>query len=341
MLVWDHWHIEVSSICALQCPRCPRLEVPGSELNRELDLDFFQTRIGVAAVQGMRRVTFCGNDGDPIYCHDLVSICAWLKEINSNLQIVIVTNGSNRSVAWWSQLASVLDHQDEVHWSLDGWDQASNQQYRKNSRWNSIMEGYRTFASGNTNTFRIWAAIAFRFNQNDLARMRDQAKSMGFDGWQLTKSTKFGSHYPQVYGEDDSLCPTLPQLVSSGHRFERHFSALSHKIRHEPLKQIFLTRARQLIEHNGHPALCRVGTKGVFINSQGQFYPCCWTANRYEHNRSWHDLSRNRFNLYQRTWDDIAKDPFWTQEFERFDSAECRTKCTSERLTDHTHVTEW
>ena len=24
----DHWHIEVSSICTLKCPRCTRTEVP-------------------------------------------------------------------------------------------------------------------------------------------------------------------------------------------------------------------------------------------------------------------------------------------------------------------------
>lgn len=341
MLAWDHWHIEVSSICALQCPRCPRLEVPSTELNRELTLVFFQTRIGLAAVQGMRRVTFCGNDGDPIYCHDLVPICAWLKEVNPDLQIVIVTNGSNRPVSWWVQLARVLNDRDEVHWSLDGWDQDSNQQYRKNSRWTSIMDGYRAFASSNATTYRIWATIAFRFNQHDLDRMRDLAKAMDFDGWQLTKSTKFGSHYPQVYGEDDYLRPTLPKLVSSSQRFERQFNTLSSKVRHEPLKQIFWKRAQQLIKQNGHPALCRVGTKGVFVNSQGQFYPCCWTANRYEHNRPWHDLSSSRFNLYQKTWSEIADDPFWTQDFEKFDSVECRDKCTTARLSDHTHVTEW
>ena len=38
----DHWHIEVSSICTLKCPRCTRTEVPKTLLNRSLDLKFFQ-----------------------------------------------------------------------------------------------------------------------------------------------------------------------------------------------------------------------------------------------------------------------------------------------------------
>ena len=42
----DHWHIEVSSICTLKCPRCTRTEVPKTLLNRSLDLKFFQEQIG-------------------------------------------------------------------------------------------------------------------------------------------------------------------------------------------------------------------------------------------------------------------------------------------------------
>ena len=44
----DHWHIEVSSICTLKCPRCTRAEVPETLLNRSLDLKFFQEQIGAA-----------------------------------------------------------------------------------------------------------------------------------------------------------------------------------------------------------------------------------------------------------------------------------------------------
>lgn len=340
-IAWDHWHIELSSICALQCPRCPRLEVPSERLGKQLDLEFFQERIGLDAVRHMRRVTFCGNDGDPIYCHDLVSICGWLKQINPQLQIVIVTNGSNRPVSWWHRLAAVLDHQDELHWSLDGWDQDSNEQYRKNCRWSSICEGYQAFASVNTTTYRVWAAIAFRFNQHQLPTMQHTAKTMGFDCWQLTKSTKFGSHYPEVYGRNDSLCPTLPDLISSGHRFEREYALLSSKARPEPLKEIYQQRAKQLQQSGQYPALCRIGTKGVFVNSLGELYPCCWTANRYDHNQSWHELSQSRFNLYHRGWNDIVQDSFWTTDFNQFDSQECRTKCTLDRLSDLEHVTQW
>lgn len=342
MIAWDHWHIEPSSICSLRCPRCPRAEVPENLLNHQLDLEFFQTQIGAETIKQIRKITFCGNDGDPIYCRDLIDICAWLKTVNPGLHLVIITNGSHRPSQWWQALGRILDHRDQIHWSLDGWDQHSNGQYRINSNWLSIQDGIKTFANQNTDTYRVWAAIAFRFNQDRLGQMQDLARALGMDLFQITKSTKFGSHYPETYGMDDPLCPDRSELVSSSHRFERTLIDLSGRVRPgELLKEIFFSRAQDLIHHDRYSGICFIGNKGVFLNSKGEFYPCCWTANRYDHNKTWLEWGRDRFNLHRRSFADIMSDSFWTGEFLRFDSYECRTKCTKDRLQDKDHVVEW
>lgn len=342
MLRWDHWHIEVSSICALQCPRCPRAEVPESLLNRQLDLKFFQHQIGITGVQGMHKVTFCGNDGDPIYCRDLVPIITWMKSVNPDLAVTLITNGSHRREQWWRDLAQVLDHQDEIHWSLDGWDQSSNEQYRVRSDWSSIMQGIKTFVAVNDQTYRIWATIAFRFNEKHLDHQRSMACDLRFDLYQLTKSTKFGSKYPMQYGQQDTLEPSDPQLISSGHRFERQLTTLTPKLRPgQGLQEIFWQRAQDLDKHTQYAGICLIGNKGIFLNSQGDMYPCCWTANRYPHNKIWHDLAGSRFNLRQRRLSEIQQDEFWSTDFLRFDSLECSTKCTRDRLKDVEHTTGW
>jgi len=342
MLAWDHWHIELSSICALKCPRCPRAEVPESLLNRQLTLKFFQEQIGSGTISKIKKITFCGNDGDPIYCREFIEICQWIKQSNPDIQLVIITNGSYKSIEWWTRLAEVLDHNDELHWSLDGWDQPSNEQYRINSNWSSIEQGFRTFFSKNLKTYRVWAAIAFRFNQSHIDYQKNLAHSMGFDFYQLTKSTKFGSKYPVAYGNDDRLEPTDPNLIAQGFRFERAQHVLSNKIRPGPeLKKIFFQRAQDLIKHNQYSGICLIGNKGVFLNSQGEFYPCCWTANRYEHNSDWHQLAAEQFNLNNRTFTDIIQDPYWQTDFLKFDSLECTSKCTSALLSDLHHTTEW
>lgn len=338
MLAWDHWHIEPSSICTLKCSRCPRAEVPDSLLNRQLSLDFFKNQIGADIIKQIKKITFCGNDGDPIYCRDFLNICVWIKQINPKIQLVLITNGSHKPTDWWKQLAEIFNANDEIHWSIDGWNQESNEQYRVNSSWISIVNGINTFYQNNSTTYKIWATIAFRFNENDLLKIKTVARASGFDSFQLTKSTKFGSKYP-AYGENDPLEPADALMIAPGHRFERIIQALTTKQRPgDQLKTIFLQRAENLGNYSG---ICLVGNKGVFLNSQGEFYPCCWTANRYEHNQDWHTRATTQFNLYTRTFTEIIKDNFWTTEFLEFNSLECRTKCTPDRLTDKQHTTEW
>lgn len=340
MMQWDHWHIELSSICTLKCPRCPRLEVADTLLNKQLSLEFFKNQIGRETIANIKKITFCGNDGDPIYCRDFIDICAWIKSINSQLQLVIVTNASYKDSTWWHSLANILNEHDEVHWSLDGWDQASNSVYRVNCDWASIQDGINTFFEYNNSTYRVWDAIAFKFNENMLDTMRNTAKSRGFDMFQLTKSTKFGSKYPDSY-RDDLLEPTDSSLISSSFRFERELTRLTEKHRSsDNLKMLFVERAEQL-KKTQHSGICLIGNKGVFLNSQGELFPCCWTANRYQHNNDWHTLAQSKFNLNNRTFTEIQQDSFWNTDFLRFDSLECTTKCTRDKLNDISHVSEW
>jgi MoaA/NifB/PqqE/SkfB family radical SAM enzyme len=342
MLAWDHWHIEPSSICTLKCPRCPRAEVPETLLNRQLTLKFFQEQLGASTVKRIRKITFCGNDGDPIYCRELIDIIRWIKVVNPDINLVLITNGSYKTQEWWQELAQVMDQHDEINWSIDGWDQQSNQQYRVNCDWESIMSGMQTFCTINKTTYRVWASIAFRFNQDHLESMEHRSRELGMDLFQITKSTKFGSHYPDTYGISDPLCPDRRDLVSSSHRFERVLCALTSRIRPgQEIKDIFWQRAQDLDKQKRYSGICLIGNKGVFLNSQGEFYPCCWTANRYPHNQQWHDRAQNQFNLWQHSFSDIITDPFWQREFLEFDSQECRTKCTPDRLKDLEHVTEW
>ena len=234
-------------------------------------------------------------------------------------------------------MASTLDHRDEIHWSIDGWDNDSNQQYRVNSNWQSIIDGISTFCKFNTDTYRVWATIGFSFNQTHLHDIQQLAEQFKFDVFQLTKSTKFGSKYPDAYGIDDKLQPTDPALISSSHRFEREVLALSNKCNpNTEIKKIFFQRAEQL-KNSAYSNICFIGNKGVFLNSQGEFYPCCWTANRYEHNKAW----QGKFNLYEKSFSKIIQDPFWSTEFLKFDNLECTTKCTRDKLQDTNHTIEW
>jgi MoaA/NifB/PqqE/SkfB family radical SAM enzyme len=305
-------------------------------VNTELNLEFFKRNFTPEFVQAnVEKITFCGDDGDPIYAHDLIAVIVYLKSIKP-VEIVIVTNGSHKKLDWWMELGKTLDSHDSVHFSVDGYDNASNNLYRVNSDYNSIIAGLQALREISQCRI-VWAAIAFGFNQDHLDQMRKFAQQIGVDQFQLTKSTKFGSVYPS-YGVDDPLQPRI-KFVSSSHRFEREVTPLTEAGKWTAIP---LTNSRlfnQTQSRYGVTPLCEIGNKGLYIDARGRLFPCCWVANRYNHNSDWQQLANN-FDLNTRTLTEVLADKFWANEFQTFQWQECQTKCSS-ALVDEKYATAW
>ena len=336
LALW-HWHIEISSKCTLRCTRCARTEVPNTLINTELDLKFFKKNFTPDFItQHVEKITFCGDDGDPIYAYDLIPVIKYVKSIK-DVAIVVVTNGSHKKEKWWLEFASVLTEVDHVHFSLDGWDNESNIQYRINSNWDSIMLGVKTLRN-NSQCYMTWDMIGFKFNEDRIEHMKEMAKNLGFDQFQLTLSTKFGSKYDH-YGADDNLEPTQKDLISSSHRFERKIYNLSGRT----LIEKYIETVENLFNsvqkiNNIIKLICHIGNKGLFINSRGEFYPCCWVANRYTHNNHWANLGK-KYSLYKHNLPDVVQQEFWKKDFIT-NSYECHTKCAA-KVVDKKYATEW
>lgn len=336
MLATWHWHIEISSKCPLKCSRCARQEVPNGLVNTELDLEFFKKNFTKDFIlTNVEKLTFCGDDGDPIYAHDLIKVIKYFKNIKP-IEIIIVTNGSHKKMQWWEKLGRVLDENDTVHFSLDGWDNSSNSLYRKDCDFNSAIDGIITLK--NTSKVKlVWAAIAFKFNENNIEQMKLLAKNLGMDRFQLTKSTKFGSVYP-IYGSDDPLQPSK-KYVSSTHRFERDITNFTENNKWSKISLTNLALYDQNKDRQHIIPLCSIGNKGLYINSQGRLFPCCWVANRYAHNNEWQTI-KEKFNLYSKNLEQILNDSFWNNEFQSFKWQECQTKC-KKSLVNQEYATSW
>ena len=336
MLATWHFHIEISSKCTLRCPRCARQEVPEGLVNTELDLEFFKRNFTPEFVRAnVEKITFCGDDGDPIYAHDLIPVIKYIKSIKP-VEIVIVTNGSHKKLTWWAELGTLLDANDSVHFSIDGYDNASNNQYRVNSDYDSIVNGLQTLRS-TSDCQIVWAAIAFKFNEQHIDTMKKVAEQLGVDVFQLTKSTKFGSVYP-AYGTDDPLQPSV-KFVSSSYRFEREVVELATTARQKSVSSTNIKLFNQTKSRNGITPLCEIGNKGLYIDARGRLFPCCWVANRYNHNSDWQQLANN-FDLNTTTLTDVLADSFWSTEFQTFKWQECQAKCKSSNV-DEKYATSW
>jgi MoaA/NifB/PqqE/SkfB family radical SAM enzyme len=326
----EHWHIEISGKCPLKCPRCTRQELPGY-VNKELSLEWFKENFTFA--KHVKKITFCGDDGDPIYAKDLLSIIEWLKKQNPKVQFVIVTNGSFKTRDWWTKLNSLLDENDNVHFSLDGWDQTSNKIYRINCNWDSIVDGIKQL----TNPYKTWAAIAFKFNEQKIEYMKQMALALRFDRFQLTLSTKFGKNYGG-YPSDDPLQPS-DEYVAQG-RFTRQFTALTTRKWIDSTIDIFTKRFHEVdISKQSVIPLCMIGNKGLYINAEGKFFPCCWTGLRYSHNKNLFD-----YIDFDRKLPDILEDQKWKKLQSDLligeGPKECFEKCSSAKW-NFNHATEW
>ena len=331
-----HWHIEISSKCTLKCPRCARTEVPDTLVNTELRLDFFKKNFTPNFIRDhVEKITFCGDDGDPIYAHDLIDVIKYVKSIKP-VKFVIVTNGSYKPTEWWQKLGIVLDSNDHIHWSLDGWDQASNEKYRVNSNWASIIAGITAFRFV-SDAYMTWDAIAFSFNQDQLDHMKGLARQLRFDQFQLTLSTKFNKVY-NIYPVDDPLQPK-DELISDNHRFQREFTYFTDRRESTVGLDTNLKLYQQAKTYNDVLPLCSTGAKGLFINSQGHLFPCCWVANRYSHNNEWLELAKS-FNLNEKSLDSVLADAFWDNKFENFSWTECKTKCNIS-VVNQQYATKW
>jgi MoaA/NifB/PqqE/SkfB family radical SAM enzyme len=308
--------------------------VPETLINTELDLEFFKRNFTPEFIlQNVEKISFCGDDGDPIYAHDLIPVIRYIKSIKP-VEFVIITNGSHKKTEWWSELGSVLTEKDTVHFSIDGWDNISNNLYRVNSDFNSIIEGI-TSLKIKSQCRVVWAAIAFKFNEDYLEQMKNHANVLGIDVFQLTKSTKFGSVYPG-YGINDPLEPNK-QFVSNTHRFEREQTNFTNRAQVTHPINFKLYNKNQT--RKDVVPLCEIGNKGLYIDARGRLFPCCWVANRYSHNKEWQELAE-AFNLNRRTLVNVLSDSFWNEEFQTFKWQECQTKCAA-RVVNQDYATQW
>ena len=331
----EHWHVEVCSKCSLRCPRCTRQEVPEGLVNRDLRLEWWQNNFNGKILDHARKMTFCGDDGDPIYAKDFLQILKWLRQNNKKIQFVIITNGSYKTPSWWQELNTILNEKDQIHFSLDGWDQESNNLYRVNCNWYSIMSGIN--ALKNSRAYKTWAAIAFKFNESKIDHMKQMARENNFDCFQLTLSTKFGKNYPS-YPADDPLQPS-DKFIAQG-RFTRSHTKFTNKIWNDNCVDIFSRRFyNEQVGKKSIVPLCMIGNKGLYINAEGKFYPCCWTGLRYQHNKNIFEYIN-----YGKSLGEVLDDPKWLNLLGsmQIGSAprECAEKCSAKKWNLE-HATSW
>lgn len=348
-----NWHLEISSKCALHCPRCSRQEEAGKFPVTELSLEHIRRLFTPQLLRReVKRITFSGGLGDPLYHSQLPQVVSYLKEAQPDLQLVLVTNGSHKSRAWWQDLAARFNHNDEVIFSIDGWDHASNNLYRIGSDWDSMMTGLEVMSRSECLT--RWSTIAFRFNEDRLDDIQRLAEEKGADHFHLVLSERFGKTYGDPETGEDALEPSadkrsdlsrnrrLKVKFASGwakYEKQRSFYANLKKLEAEKKESVTARFSGDYI----FPT-CGFGYRGLYVDVEGILYPCSWVAHPYGQKASrqrpglvqkmedgFHRY-RDRLDLKKRGLEEILADPLWREWSASWASAAtadviCENKC--------------
>jgi MoaA/NifB/PqqE/SkfB family radical SAM enzyme len=256
---------------------------------------------------------FCGHTGDALYATEFLEIVEYVKQ-TSQTRLQIIVNGSYKKPNWWARLGRILTEDDSVTFSVDGWDNDSNNKYRINSDFDSIITGIRTLREHSL-CYINWSTIYFNFNQHHIDRIADIAKNLGCDSFQLVRSAKFDNHY--LTNGTDLLKPTI-DFVSKSDNYEKN--------------QIIFRRKNPFViqqTKNVHPfAKCLNGAKEVNVTVDGYVFPCGWFNTGYQHNEFF-ERNKEKLNAYLRPVKDILEDEVWSQLTDQFNLEICQIKCKS------------
>ncbi|MHA1872621.1 MAG: radical SAM protein [Candidatus Heimdallarchaeaceae archaeon] len=342
-------HLELSTKCALQCPRCPRTEMEGMYKIGELSLDFIKNTFDQISNE-IKQIHICGGQGDPIYNNHFLEIIRYLKSLPSSPHLKIITNGSYKSEEWWTELASILTPIDYIVFSIDGWDNKSNNLYRVGSDFDSIIKGLKIMVA--SPAIVRWSTIIFKFNENKIEDIIELARSLGVDRFDITKSTLFGSKFYGYRDKElgyDPLEPSPENVSTYGGRWGKYTINFFETDIHEKYfvsKEKFNKRREKYLDKYVIP-ICKCSGL-LYIDVEGMLYPCSWVSHPFHIKRGtysrrrllWKDnfwsKHKDEINLHKHTIEEVFNSKAWNILESTWDVPEkCFLECENKCLTDN------
>lgn len=245
-------HLEITNNCQAKCPMCPR-RINGGPINpnlnlSEISLETFKKWFPLDFIKQLHTLFMCGNLGDPIVARDTLEVFKFIRETNNNMSLVMHTNGSARSNAWWEELAKLNV---TVIFGIDGLED-THHLYRVDTSWKTIINNATTFI--NAGGKAEWHMIVFEHNEHQIDACKLLSTSIGFADFQVKHTSRFYDDVFIVLNEEGKSTHTLKP------------SSKSKKIMH-------------MIKNNKQPSRidCKsVNLQQIYVSADGHIGPCCW-----------------------------------------------------------------
>lgn len=161
-----------TTYCNANCPLCQRTDKVTGKKKENLPLihydiekfyqvcDMFHSEI--------KAVHFCGDYGDP-FMHPYIEDAMDYVILKKELMVVVDTNGGIRDTEFYQRLAEKYYGKLVINFSIDGFDQATNEMYRIGVDFEKAKANCTAFAKhniwpGNCN----WQMLIFNYNYHQI-----------------------------------------------------------------------------------------------------------------------------------------------------------------------------
>ena len=190
----EELHLELTSRCMLQCPKCPRTIYRGRYDIGDLDYDLYTEFV---TEWDPKVINFCGNLGDPIYHPRFIDFVSYAYSIDK--PFLLSTAGYGKKLDWWEEFYNSYD-KGEIRFGLDGLTDTAHL-YRVGTDFQQVFD---VMCMGAKQGKRIvWQWIPFSFNEHQIA----EAQQLALDN-NIVLEVRVSSRFE---GPEDPLRPTLEE----------------------------------------------------------------------------------------------------------------------------------
>lgn len=299
-------HLELTNRCNAACPMCMRTFNDKIKNDpQDISIESFKKWFSPELIQGLDKIKFCGNAGDPAIAKDCLLIHEYVIECNPNIQLLMNTNGGVRTTKFWARLGEIYGKSSTSHltFHIDGLED-TNHIYRKGVLWKKLINNVKAFNA--TEGRSIWAFIPFFHNEHQTEEAEELSKTYGFDGFALKISARWNNR-------------SKPHKSESG-------------VIYPPTSCEFNIDSFQVFDD--HPTCVSVARKELYVDSWGRLFPCCWIASKLEAGKITIDED---LSLYNNDINTILSNNYYSKDLEESwadprKSPVCHQKCTGSKV---------
>lgn len=262
---------EMSDYCNAACPMCNRYDwdlnlVKEVTNKHHTTLQFIKDKIGNEIISKLQGWMCQGTYGDALMNPETLDIFKYLKEVNPNMKILMVTNGGARNIEFWKELAKLKV---SIYFSIDGLED-TNHLYRRNVKWDRLMKNVNAFISNGGDA--SWYFLVFKHNRHQIEEAKKLSKELGFKAFNHAFSERWQDFNSEGKYRD------ITSLKVDDYVIEKPVEQKEDFVEHDNWtrsKNVFQTEEDNFYTRKISCLACQPDKREIYIRANGYVSPCC------------------------------------------------------------------